>query len=581
MTPAGMIPPDPDSSEWDRCHDWLVFASAAHRGQAYLRWQLLRGIGEFLDLTLANLYEQAIAGNTELAPFDAYTVAIAEVQVLFGLRPAHAKALVEQATSATDRIPVTAALLRDCVISPDMFAAVVARTDIIIDPQILKSVDIELAAGLRRAGDLSVAQAERHADRVVARHDADAVRRRREKARTRRNVTVRDYRDGLAGINITATPEEAQLALAAVDALAAGVCGNDPRPIGVRRSDAALARLRGEPFTCACEDKTTCTATLSEQEISGRQARIVIHAVCQKSTIDGVDDEPGYLDGHGVVTADHLREIAERPDATVRDLDLDQFANQDEPIEHPLVFENTAQPADPYRPTSALDALIRGLFMTCTTPGCERPAWNCELDHVEEYPSTELRAGDQFSPESGGPTCICNLNPKCKGCHLRKTHLGTKNPAEGFLDDQWIEHGRGFWSDGTVWTSVTTPHGMTTATAAPGQWLVPQLWGANCVHRRRPEPHSPPDGEPPPGDPPQFEPTASPGGESLPGGPPLPEPPVPPGESPGLDRDSGDSPSGGGLKAAAAHKRAWRRRERARLARERRRYEESDGPPPF
>ncbi|AVL99436.1 hypothetical protein C6V83_03210 [Gordonia iterans] len=359
LTAAGMVAPDADDSDRTQCHDWLVYASAAWRGQGFLYWEQLRGIGQFLDIALANLHDAvesaAVESDSECAAAefdvtDAYTAATTEVQVLFGVPLSQARALVGQAIAASERLPRTAELLRD--------------------------------------GQLS-------------------------------------------------------------------------------------------------------------------------------------------------------------PDATVRDLDLDQFGAPDVPPETPILIERTAQPADPYRPTTALDVLVRALFQTCSVPGCDRPAWNCELDHVDEY--------DHACPATGGPTCLCNLGPTCVLHHQIKTHAGTPDPAEGFLDpssarrrrlrhplrtsDQWIDDQ---WIDdhGTVWTSITTPHGLTVDTPAPGQWMFPQLAGIRCLHQRPTTP-----------------------------------PPAPPDPNPHHD------PSRGGLHTATAHKHAWRRAERARLRRQRERAERD--PPPF
>ena len=44
---------------------------------------------------------------------------------------------------------------------------------------------------------------------------------------------------------------------------------------------------------------------------------------------------------------------------------------------------------------------------TCTGPGCRRPAVNCDFEHNVSY-------------ESGGRTCLCNGNPKCRHDHRLK-----------------------------------------------------------------------------------------------------------------------------------------------------------------
>ncbi|MEZ5212652.1 DUF222 domain-containing protein [Gordonia sp. (in: high G+C Gram-positive bacteria)] len=662
FTPAGMVAPDVSDDEKTQCREWIVYAEAAWRGQAFLYWQQIHAIGQFLDITLAALDDRVCGEEEQKDLFDPYTQAVEVFAIVFAGNRRAARTLVGVAIAVSERLPKTADLLREAVISPEMFVTVVDRTDIVDERGVMERVDDDLATALARAGHVSVKAAGQIADRIATTHDAEASRKRHEKAQRRKNVTQRDYAEGLGGIHVTADAEETRLAYEAVEAMVAGVCPNDPRTIGARRSAAAIACLRGLPFTCACPDKTTCTATLTDAQISERQARIIVHAVCRKSTLTGQDDQPGFLDGHGPISADHARDLTRRPDALVRDLDLDKLltphsaatatatataagpdassrrssglhagrgldtmagsvATGDNPAgtaaqhgadteatgspgpaaeirppdehkhEHdhgdeqvdghdhadgagragsgratdsgaaessstatdeqhrdttnstdstgddsgahgaaPAAFlTGGAQPGDPYRPTAALDVLVRALFGTCTIPGCHQPAWCCELDHCEEY--------DQVCPASGGPTCLCNVNPKCQRHHLLKTHLGASNPADGWVDEQWID------DDGTVWTAITV-HGMTFETRAPNQWLFPQLTGVRCAHQSQappePGPHAP----------------AGPGNEG------------------------GYTPRGG-LRAATAYKHAWRRTERTRLRRERARAAEAAGPPPF
>ncbi|MFT3661895.1 MAG: DUF222 domain-containing protein [Gordonia sp. (in: high G+C Gram-positive bacteria)] len=676
LTGVGMTPPDPRTNEETQGRDWLLFAAAAHRGEAFLRWSQLTAVAEFLEITLGRLADLIDGGEDQRDLFDPWTVTIEEVAIVFALPAFQAKALAGEAVAATDRLPSTAALLRDGVIDPAVFTTVVDRTDIVDDRETLHTIDHSLARSLSEAGHISVTAASRIADRIVETHDTDAVKRRYEKKNRKKNVTHRDYPDGLGGLHVTADAEETRLAQEAVNVLAAACCPNDPRTIGQRRSAAAIARLRRLPFTCACAAKEACTAELDEQQISQRQAAIVIHAVCQKSTLAGENALPAHLDGHGPIRAAHVRELAQRPDAIVRDLDLDDLhtsldhtipdcdttgrttrerdtsagrdaatgshttrdhsteydntgdgsttehtdtaeehaapgrdnavgddprptvgtipaeghgadaeeAAEGEPEEvatspssasgtsasatdtglstprrhrlfpeHPAApehlttlehlatpgrlmrIDNTSRAADPYRPTATLDALVRALFGTCTLPGCEHPAWSCHLDHIAEF--------DHRCPASGGPTCLCNLAPKCLKHHLLKTHLGATNPAKGWVDDLWIDP-----DDGTPRTSITV-HGITVDTRAPNRWLLPQLKHLRCGHHRMPEPEN------------RRESGREPNHPSSP--------------------DDPRPPAGGGIQAVTAYKHAWRRAARARLRRARAHADRDLGPPPF
>jgi hypothetical protein len=81
--------------------------------------------------------------------------------------------------------------------------------------------------------------------------------------------------------------------------------------------------------------------------------------------------------------------------------------------------------------------------MTCRYPGCDVPAWDCDIDHTISYPA--------------GPTQASNLKCLCRNHHLLRTFWGG---PDGWRDRQL--------PDGTVeWTS---PDGLT-HTTEPGSRL--------------------------------------------------------------------------------------------------------------
>ena len=73
---------------------------------------------------------------------------------------------------------------------------------------------------------------------------------------------------------------------------------------------------------------------------------------------------------------------------------------------------------------------------TCTGPGCRRPAANCDFEHNVPF-------------ESGGRTCLCNGNPKCRHDHRVKQ------------DPRWhveqIENGNILWTTPSGRQHVTEP----------------------------------------------------------------------------------------------------------------------------
>jgi hypothetical protein len=75
-----------------------------------------------------------------------------------------------------------------------------------------------------------------------------------------------------------------------------------------------------------------------------------------------------------------------------------------------------------YRPSPALQRLIRARSSTCTAPGCRRPATACDLDHTRGY-------------DDDGWTCECNLAPLCRRHHRAKQAHGWRltQPQPGVL----------------------------------------------------------------------------------------------------------------------------------------------------
>ena len=64
-----------------------------------------------------------------------------------------------------------------------------------------------------------------------------------------------------------------------------------------------------------------------------------------------------------------------------------------------------------YRPSRRLGHLAQVRHPTCAHPGCNWPADRCDLDHARPY-------------HYGGPTCLCNLYPRCRRHHRCKQAPG-------------------------------------------------------------------------------------------------------------------------------------------------------------
>ena len=121
--------------------------------------------------------------------------------------------------------------------------------------------------------------------------------------------------------------DDVATAFAAIDALITRVCcPGDPRRRGARRSDAVIARLHGVAFECECGDPDTCTGHPDDTAAGVSQAQVVIamHVITEHATLTTTPTNPGsagdgvgYIDGYGIITGEHVRDIAGRPETKI------------------------------------------------------------------------------------------------------------------------------------------------------------------------------------------------------------------------------------------------------------------------
>jgi hypothetical protein len=91
---------------------------------------------------------------------------------------------------------------------------------------------------------------------------------------------------------------------------------------------------------------------------------------------------------------------------------------------------------DRYRPSAALQGLIRARNATCPSPVCDARAHHNDIDHTNPWPL--------------GPTDQCNLGPPCRGDHRTKQAPGwlLEQPEPGVF--RWkTPNGRSYWTHPT------------------------------------------------------------------------------------------------------------------------------------
>jgi hypothetical protein len=89
-----------------------------------------------------------------------------------------------------------------------------------------------------------------------------------------------------------------------------------------------------------------------------------------------------------------------------------------EPIATTRCDHRNAEPG--YRPSPALQRLIRARTTTCCGPGCRRPAARADIDHTIPH-------------DQGGPTDECNCAPDCRHCHQLKQTWKLQQPRPGVM----------------------------------------------------------------------------------------------------------------------------------------------------
>ncbi|MFC7675730.1 HNH endonuclease signature motif containing protein [Mycolicibacterium sp. GCM10028919] len=390
---------------------------SAARAEACAAAQRLDAVGRFVELRIAQ-----DGGETDQWMVDATDAATLEISAALNVNRHLAASHVRYAHALRHQLPALGERFLAGDVDEAVFRAAVFRTGLIVDATVLAKVDRTLAERAPGWGGLSRTQLATRIDAIVARHDVDAVRRRKERLADRQ-VTWGDVDCGLTEITAVVFAPVARAFTERLMALAATVCDDDPRTLAQLRADAIGA-------VAAQNDRLSCHCDLDDCPAGGRVAgAVVVHVIAAQATLNGDATTGGILDGYeGLLPTELITKLAR--DARLR------------PLHHP----GAAAPAEcGYRPSRALADFVRCRDVTCRFPGCDRPGFGCDLDHTIPY-------------AAGGPTHPSNLKCLCRFHHLAKTFWGWR-------DEQL--------PDGTVlWTS---PAGECYPTSPGSGTLFPRL----------------------------------------------------------------------------------------------------------
>ena len=289
---------------------------------------------------------------------DAHAAVAAEVAAALCVSQGVAARYLNYARAMRERLPGVAAVFMAGDLDYRLFQTIVYRTDLICDAAVLAAVDRELAAKAPRWPSLTPGRLAGYIDKIVAKADTDAVRRRRDR-QAGREVWIGFGDNGIAEIHGSLWTADAHLLDKRLGALAATVCEHDPRTKEQRRADSLGALAAGaERLGCRC-GRADCRA-------GGETASaVVIHVVAGQDTVSGLSNTPGSMvDVDALLPPELINELARSAKLV------------------PVVHPGDALPEDGYVPSRALGNFVRCRDMTCRFPGCDRPAFGCDLDHT-------------------------------------------------------------------------------------------------------------------------------------------------------------------------------------------------------
>ncbi|MDM3977634.1 DUF222 domain-containing protein, partial [Mycobacterium marseillense] len=166
----------------ERCHPSVTAESAAlleHVGMV-ARVENRAAAAQLVAVGELFAYRLSRCAETEDWAIDTEAAVAAEVAAELRVGQGLAASRVRYARALRERLPKVGAVFAAGDIDYRMFQTIVFRTDLIVDPDVLASVDAVLAGNVGRWPSLSQGRLAAQVDKVVAHADADAVRRRQE-----------------------------------------------------------------------------------------------------------------------------------------------------------------------------------------------------------------------------------------------------------------------------------------------------------------------------------------------------------------------------------------------------------------
>ncbi|OBF80557.1 HNH nuclease [Mycobacterium sp. 852002-51163_SCH5372311] len=379
---------------------------------------------------VANLLEHRVAATADqveqlgYATVDPYIQTAAEVAAAMNLSALAAGFVVSDAEALDRRFPKIGAALAAGHTDWATVKVIIRRAELVSDDKVA-ALDASLSARLGAWQGWSRQRVINAVDAAVRAHDPDAIRERRRDAEDKRRIDIRAGEHGMGEISGTMAATGAAALDRRLAQLATGVCAGDPRSLDQRRADALGALAQGQSLVCRC-GQPHCPTKTAPGPADPSGVATVIHVLAGEQTVHGDSEQPGYLEGYGVIDAEQVRALAAAASLV--------------PVVDPVT---SAGEALRYQPSAALARAVRCRDLTCRFPGCSRPALYADIDHTIPF--------NHADPAAGGRTVLTNLKCLCRLHHRLKTFGGWRDEQ---LPDATV-----------VWTS---PSGRTYRTAPAG-----------------------------------------------------------------------------------------------------------------
>jgi hypothetical protein len=185
-----------------------------------------------------------------------------------------------------------------------------------------------------------------------------------------------------------------------------GETGPEPQPKS--ESEPAVESATGLPGPTAGEPApspdtsgetgSTCSTPANPLAHIRPQVAIMVPAL----SLLGLSNEPVILEGFGPIDMDTARRLVGNATSFTRILT------------HPETGTILSVGRKKYRVPKALKRWLEFRDQTCTKPGCNAPARQCDLDHLEEW-------------QNGGDSSVYNLAHLCPKHHAEIHHTGWKH----------------------------------------------------------------------------------------------------------------------------------------------------------